>query len=187
MQDSSTLGSMEETTLDFENLVLGNKTAPPAVNNIPSKPPTSQPLAAFQTQSFQRHNPSPRPTAPMSLMQPIQPTTSAPTPPLSATSSTAFYPPLQPSSTTSFTAPAVRNNGIFPSSSSVFSASPSAFSANPWAAGGNPSFSAGNSGSGIVPTIAPPPAKSAVPSFPVTQQQAKPAQGDGLDKYQSLL
>jgi len=187
MQDSSTLGPMEEMTLDFENLVLGNKNAPPAVSNIASKPPSSQPLSTFQTQAVHQHNPSPRPTTPMSLMQPIQPTTPTPAPPQSITSSTAFYPPLQPSSTTGFTAPAVRNNGVFPSSSSVFPTSPSAFTVNPWTTGGNSSFSAGNSGSGIVPTIAPPPPQPAIPSFAATQQQAKPAQGDGLDKYQSLL
>jgi hypothetical protein len=188
IQDNSTLGPMEETTLDFENLVLGKKTSTPAVNNV-AKPPTSPPPSTFQTQSLPpqpfQPTPSARPTTSMALMQPIQPTTSIPT----VSTSTAFYPPLQPSSPAAFPAPP-RNNGVFPSSQApAFSAALSPFGENPWGTT-TPAFTTGNSStftsggnSGMVPTIAPPPAKPAISNF----QLAKPAQGNGLDKYQSLL
>jgi SCY1-like protein 2 len=39
MQENPSLGPMEETSLDFENLVLGKKS--PATNNIPSSSPAS--------------------------------------------------------------------------------------------------------------------------------------------------
>jgi hypothetical protein len=188
MHDNSALGPMEETTLDFENLVLGKKKMSPPVNNATT--PTSPPLSTFQTQPSRpqpfQPTPSPRATTPMSLMQPMQPTSSTPTTP------NTFYPTLQPTSPSAFPAPATRDNGVFPSSQplpTAFNAFPSnqpTFSANPW--GSNSAFTAGNSSGMVLPTIAPPPAKTGVPQFGMPQTQAKPApQRDGLDKYQSLL
>lgn len=162
MQENHTLGSMEETTLDFENLVLGKK-SPPTNNNISNMSP---PIAAFQ-QGFNRSQPS----IPMNVMTPMQPISQ--TPPPQPPSSSTFFQPLQPSP---YTAPSSARNGPFTSPSTAFSATGSGFSANTnWS---NPSLNS-------VPTIAPPPAKANQLNIGFSPQQAKPA--DGLEKYQSLL
>lgn len=184
MQENPSLGPMEETRLDFENLVLGKKSS--TISNNTSTH-TSPPMTAFQT-----FNNISRPTTPMNIMTPIQPTsqTSTPPPPFPSSSHT-FFQPFQSSPNTassqssSATAPRTDLFTSTPSSNTAFSASipvtGSGFSANnniKW-----PNSSSLNS----FPTIAPPPAKPNNHHLNIgfTPQQAKPA--DGLEKYQSLL
>src|SRR5277367_6677751 len=168
MQDNPSLGPMEETSLDFENLVLGKKS--PSTNNIPSSSP---PIAAYQSQAFpqpQGFNNS-RPNTPMSsIMTPMQPTSQTPPPPASNT----FLQPLKPSPYTATTGPssvATPRNGLYPTPNATFNApnmnSTSGFSANAWS---TPALNLS------LPTIAPPPAK---PSGPLNQGHTPQANSSG--------
>ena len=179
MQENASLGPMEETSLDFENLVLGKKSPP--TNNIPSSSP---PIATYQSQAFpqpQGFNNS-RPNTPMSsIMTPMQPTSQTPPPPASNT----FFQPLKPSPYTATTGPssvATPRNGLYPTSNATFNApnmnSTSAFSANAWS---TPALNLS------LPTIAPPPAKASGPMNQGHTPQANSSGNSGLEKYQSLL
>lgn len=179
VQENPSLGPMEETNLDFENLVLGKKS--PQASNIPSSSP---PIAAYQSsQAFSQPQgfTNPRPTTPLSsIMTPMQPTSQTPPPPTSNT----FFQPLKPSPYTATTGPASAvppRNGLYPTPNAAFNAptvnSTSGFSANPWSAPLNLSL----------PTIAPPPAKASSPMNQGQTPQANSGGNSGLEKYQSLL
>jgi hypothetical protein len=179
LQDNSGLGPMEETTLDFENLVLGKK---PVHNHLQTSSP---PITAFRNAQPQGFTSS-MPTTPVGLMSPMNPTISQ-TPPPPAQNS--FFPPLQPSLYTASSGPNLSSSfqgGNFapqsgmmppnPMSYNVSSAVPGAFGVNSWSMGTNSESS--------LPTIAPPPNKTQYPAGLASQQ--KPS-SNGLDKYQSLL
>ena len=180
MQETHSLGPMEEQTLDFEKLVLGKRVPPPS-NPIQTSPK----IAAFSTPHLQPSQPkigSSRPSTPMDIMTPLQPTTSQTPPPLSSKS---FFQPLQPTSfhnssatTENKTLKGMLQTPIAPINASTINSS-GAFVANPW------SNSTLNPMS--LPTIAPPPAK-ANPVTPMFMAQANQGtNANGLDKYQSLL
>lgn len=160
---------MEETTLDFESLVLGKK-------KTPSAPTSPSAIPALQPRPLQAPLTNSRPTTPGNLMTPLQPTTSTSPPPPSQTN---FFQPLKP---TPYTGPPTSNmSSILQPTPATGHFSPppqsanSAFNINnPWQS--NPSF----------PTIAPPPNKPTTPVVPGFTAQNNPGAG-GLDKYQSLL
>ena len=172
IQDTSSFGPMEETTLDFESLVLGKKKAPSAPTSPPVMP-TLQPKTLHPLQPTTNS----QPTTPGGFMTPLQPTQSQ-SPPLP--SQPNFFPPLKPSP---YTAPSsssmssilqpTPSNGLF---SPPVTANSTQSSGNPWTSGGNASF----------PTIAPPPNKSVTTVNPGLAGQ-NTAGVSGLDKYQSLL
>lgn len=181
LQDTSGLGPMEETTLDFENLVLGKKPAP----NLQTSSP---PITAFRNPQPQGFTSS-MPTTPVGLMNPMSPmnpaTSQTPPPP----AQTSFFPPLQPSLYTATVGPnlsssfqggnlAPRNGMVTsnPMSYNASSAVPGAFGSNSW--------SMVNNSESSLPTIAPPPNKAQFPAG--LASQPKPS-SNGLDKYQSLL
>jgi len=176
MQENPSLGPMEETNLDFENLVLGKKS--PQTTNIPSSSP---PIAVYQSQAFTQPQgfANSRPTTPMSsIMTPMQPTSQTPPPPASNT----FFQPLKPSPYTATTSALPTRNGLYPTPNAAFNApsvnSTSGFSANPWS---TPSLNLS------LPTIAPPPAKASSPMNQGHTPQANSGGNNGLEKYQSLL
>jgi SCY1-like protein 2 len=180
-QANASLGPMEETTLDFESLVLGKK--PAIVNNLTSTSPPITSIQPVQSLHTSQRFSNSGPTTPMGLMSPMQPTTSQTPPPLS---SSTILQPLKPSPYTAPTSTPMRlqtlqsaplgpHNGLFTSPSTTYNVPPptypdSAFGANPWALDS-------------LPTIAPPPAKPSIGSTP----QQKSSGNSGLEKYQSLL
>jgi SCY1-like protein 2 len=178
LQDNSGLGPMEETTLDFENLVLGKK---PAQNFLQNSSP---PVTAFRNPQPQGFTNS-MPTTPVSLMSPMYPTLSQTPPPPAQTS---FFPPLQPSLYTATSgsnlSSSFQSGNLAPRHDTVtsnpmshnMSAVSGAFGVNAWGIGNN-------SGSSL-PTIAPPPNKTQYPAGLASQQHPS---SNGLDKYQSLL
>jgi SCY1-like protein 2 len=183
LQDTSGLGPMEETTLDFENLVLGKKPAPDLLQT------SSPPITAFRNPQSQGFTSS-MPTTPVGLMDPMNPMNLAisqtpPPPP-----QTSFFPPLQPSLYTATTtgpnlSSSFQGGNLAPRKGMVTSnlMSYNASSAVPGAFGGN-SWSMGNNSESSFPTIAPPPNKTQFPAG--LSSQPKPS-SNGLDKYQSLL
>jgi hypothetical protein len=185
LQDTSSHGPMEETTLDFENLVLGKKYVP---NQLQTSSPALTTFRNPQPQGFTSSIPS----TPVGLMSPMNLTSMSQTPPPPAAQN-SFFPPLQPTLYTASTGPNPSSSSSFqganfaPSRSGMGmsnmaynpqSAAPGGFGVNPWSAGTISSESS-------LPTIAPPPNKSQYPpaGFP---SQTKPS-NNGLDKYQSLL
>lgn len=173
---------MEETELDFENLVLGKK--PTVANNLRS---TSPPIAAMQPvqplQTSQRFSNS-GPTTPIGLMTPMQPTAQT-QPPLPSSS---IVQPLKPSPYMATTSTSLRpqtlqstqlgpHNELFTPPSTTYSAPPinlgSGFGANPWSLDSPP-------------TLAPPPAKPNIVNIGSTPQPNSSGKS-GLEKYQSLL
>ena len=168
MQQNPSLGPMEETSLDFENLVLGKKTAPSS---------TAPPVAVYQHQTLQQGFINPRPSTPMAVLTPTPP------PP----SSSSFFQPLQSSSyTASLSSAGSTRNDIFSSPSTAFSASSnpsSGFSASNtlWSSNNNASLNFS------LPTIAPPPSKPNAGFPPHAKPAAAGANSNGLEKYQSLL
>lgn len=191
LQDNSSLGPMEETTLDFENLVLGKKKSPPT-STSPFQSRTLQPTSPFNNTSMASLQPTPSfngtsmatlqpsntftsnsmPTTPvgMGIMAPMQPSQTPPPPP-----SGTFFPPLQSSP---YAAP-IRNE-LFNSPNPVYTTNnTNQYGANPWStntSSANVSF----------PTLAPPPNKASSASPGLAMGQGK-GTGSGLDKYQSLL
>jgi hypothetical protein len=172
MQENPSLGPMEETSLDFENLVLGKKSAPSGISS------TSPPIAAYQHQTIQQGFINPQSSTPMTVMTPKPP------PPPSG----SFFQPLQPSPYTappSSSAGSTTRNGLFSSPSTAFSASSN--SGNGFSAS-NTLWSNNNATSNLsLPTIAPPPAKANTGFPPQTKPAAAGGNYNGLEKYQSLL
>ena len=164
---------MEETSLDFENLVHGKKSAPTGISS------TSPPIAVYQNQTLHQGFIKPQTATPMTVMTPKPP------PP----SSGSFFQPLQPSPYTaplpSSSAGSTTQNVHFSSPSTAFSASSNSGSG---LSASNTLWSNNNASLNLsLPTIAPPPAKANT-GFPLQAKLAATGgNSNGLEKYQSLL